>query len=114
MAKSIKPIKAPQSLKSALQADKDKRAFEIRSKMKTKDGKKPSAKSNYKANKFADFLAVKEKAKKNPELMSKAFPGSVEKIKKMEMQFGNKMYKKAGGKMSKYYADGGYVVTGRD
>ena len=39
MAKSIKPIKAPQSLKSALQADKDKRAFEIRSKMKTKDGK---------------------------------------------------------------------------
>ena len=53
MAKSIRPINAPQSLKSALQADKDKRAFEIRSKMKTKDGKKPSAKSNYKANKFA-------------------------------------------------------------
>ena len=57
MTKSIRPIKAPQSLKSALQADKDKRAFEIRSKMKTKSGKKPSAKSNYKAGKFADFLA---------------------------------------------------------
>ena len=107
-------VKTPESLKSALNRDVNQRAFEIRSKMKTKAGKKPSPKSNYKANKFADFLAVKEKAKKNPELMNKAFPGSVEKIKKMEMQFGNKMYKKAGGKMSKYYADGGYVVTGRD
>lgn len=25
-----------------------------------------------------------------------------------------KMYKSAGGKMSKYYADGGMVITGRD
>ncbi len=114
MGKSIKPIKAPESLKSALNRDVNLRAFEIREKMKTKDGKKPSAKSNYKANKFADFLAVKEKAKKNPELMNKAFPGSVEKIKKMQMKFGSKMYKKAGGKMSKYYADGGIVMTGRD
>ena len=114
MGKSIKPIKAPESLKSALNRDVNLRAFEIREKMKTKGGKKPSAKSNYKANKFAQFLAIKEKGKKNPELMNKAFPGSVEKIKKMEMQFGNKMYKKAGGKMSKYYADGGIVITGRD
>ena len=30
------------------------------------------------------------------------------------MKFGSKMYKKAGGKMSKYYADGGMVITGRD
>ena len=114
MAKSIRPIKAPQSLKDALQADKDRRAFEIKSKMKPKPGRKPSAKSNYKAGKFADFLAVKEKARKNPELMEKAYPGSVEKIKKMQMKFGSKMYKKAGGKMSKYYADGGIVMTGRD
>ena len=114
MGKSIKPIKAPESLKSALNRDVNLRAFEIREKMKTKDGKKPSTKSKYKANKFAQFLAIKEKGKKNPELMNKAFPGSVEKIKKMQMQFGNKMYKKAGGKMSKYYADGGIVITGRD
>tara|TARA_Y100000401_G_scaffold104098_1_gene95621 strand:+ start:418 stop:762 length:345 start_codon:yes stop_codon:yes gene_type:complete len=114
MGKSIKPIKAPESLKSALNRDVNLRAFEIREKMKTKDGKKPSPKSNYKANKFAQFLAIKEKGKNNPELMNKAFPGSVEKIKKMQMQFGNKMYKKAGGKMSKYYADGGIVITGRD
>ena len=114
MGKSIKPIKAPESLKSALNRDVNLRAFEIREKMKTKDGKKPSTKSKYKANKFAQFLAIKEKGKKNPELMNKAFPGSVEKIKKMQMKFGNKMYKEAGGKMSKYYADGGIVITGRD
>ena len=107
-------VKTPESLKSALNRDVNLRAFEIREKMKTKDGKKPSPKSNYKANKFAQFLAIKEKGKNNPELMNKAFPGSVEKIKKMQMQFGNKMYKEAGGKISKYYADGGIVITGRD
>ena len=112
--KSIKPIKAPESLKSALNRDVNKRAFEIRSKMKTKPGKQPSPRAISKANKFADFLAIKEKGKKNPELMNKAFPGSVEKIKKMQMKFGNKMYKEAGGKISKYYADGGIVITGRD
>ena len=51
-------VKTPESLKSALNRDVNLRAFEIREKMKTKDGKKPSPKSNYKANKFAQFLAI--------------------------------------------------------
>merc|ERR1712078_719171 len=105
-------VKAPESLRSALQRDKNNRAFEIRNKVKFK--KSPTLRQSSKADKFADFLAVKEKGKKNPELMNKAFPGSVEKIKKMKMKYGNKMYKSAGGKMSKYYANGGMVITGRD
>ena len=112
MAKNVQP---PMSLKSALNIDAAKRATEIKKKLlnKTKSSKNPTMHS-YKAGNFATFLAAKEKAKKNPELMNKAYPGSVEKIKKMQMKFGNKMYKEAGGKISKYYADGGMVITGRD
>ena len=61
--KSIKPIKAPESLKSALNRDVNKRAFEIRSKMKTKPGKQPSPRAISKANKFVDHIAKISKKK---------------------------------------------------
>ncbi len=108
-----KPIKPPETLRSALNRDANNRAFEIRSKIKTKPGKQPSPRAISKANKFSDFLAIKEKGKKHPELMEKAFPGSVKKIKGMQMKFGNKMYKNAGGKVSKAYKGCATVITGR-
>ena len=107
-----KPIKAPESLRSALNRDANKRAFEIK-KTLPKSSKNPTMHS-YRANNFSNFLAMKEKGKKHPELMNKAFPGSVDKLKKASHVYGGVRYQSAGGKVSKAYkACGATVITGR-
>ena len=105
-------IKKPESLKSALNRDANKRAKEIRKTLSKSS--ENSLRHSYRADKFSNFLASKEKGKKHPELMNKAFPGSVDNLKKTSHVYGGVRYQSAGGKVSKAYkACGANIITGR-